>query len=454
MSTIITVMRNMTEGNLYGHLLANTVPLVLGNMMQLTYNAADSIIVSKLAGEEALDAVSVSNPIMTFVVLGVSGLSIGASVLMSSYFGAGKQKELKQALSTTILFGLLFSIAVLILGLLFSDNILTMLNVPFEIMDLSLIYLRTVFFGFLFTFQYNIMTGALRSIGDARTPVYFLGLSCLINILLDLLFVGPLHMGVFGAALATVIAEGISALLCFVHVYRNVPLLQIRKNEMKMDHSMLKEILKSGSITALQQACQPIGKLCIQSVINAQGLSVISAFNAVCRVDDFACIPAQSIGHSIMTCTAQNRGAGKKDRMMDSFQKGLVIACCYYPIIFTAVQLLKKPIMELFAPDKEAEMISIGVSYLTLKAFFFIMPCITNAIQGFFRGMNHMKITLLCTFIQISIRTVVVIYLVPRIGINGEAIACLVGWIVMAVYEYGYYFIHRKELMYENSKTV
>jgi len=432
-------MRDMTSGDISGHILATAVPLILGNMMQLTYNAADSIIVSKFAGEEALDAVSVANPVMTFVILAISGLAIGATVLMSRLFGSGERARLKKALSTSVIAGAVLSLAVLVLGLLASGLMLRAMNVPEAILPQAELYLKTVFWGFLFTFQYNIMSGALRAIGDAAIPVWFLGASCLINVALDAFFVAGCRLGVFGAALATDIAEGVSAVLCFIYVYRHVPELQLRRADMAIDRGMLREIVRSGSVTALQQACQPLGKLLIQSVINTQGLAVISAFNAVCRVDDFACIPEQSIGHAIMTCTAQNRGAGRRDRMHETLRRGVRIALCYYPIICGAILLLKAPIMHLFAPAADAEMIPIGISYLSLKAFFYILPGLTNAIQGWFRGMDHMSVTLVSTLIQISLRTLCVYLLVPRIGMNGEAWGCLVGWSVMAVFEFGYY---------------
>ena len=427
-------MRKMTEGSITRHLLAYALPLILGNFFQLTYNAVDSIIIGKFAGEGALAAVSASNPVMTIVILGVSGISIGASVLMSRFYGAGDHDALRREVATTILFGAACSLAVFALGLCFAPQILRLMNVPADILPLAQRYLRVIFVGFLFTFQYNILAAALRSVGDSKTPVRFLAGASVLNATLDLVFVAGLRWGVTGAGLATVIAEGVSALLCAVYMQRHIPLLRLTRRDMRVDRALLRETVSSGSITALQQACQPIGKALIQSVINAQGVSMIAAFNAVGRVDDFACITEQSISSGMMTCIAQNRGAGQSGRVRETLRRGMQLEAVYGVCIAIVILLLKRPIMLLFAAQDSREMIDMGVSYLSLMALFYILPGMTNGIQGFFRGMGEMKTTLVATFIQISIRALVVYLLVPRVGLSGAAWACAIGWSCMLVY--------------------
>lgn len=429
-------IRKMTQGSIARHLIAYALPLILGNFFQLTYNAVDSIIVGKFAGEQALAAVSAANPVMTIVILGVSGISIGASVLMSRFFGAGDEKRLRSEVATTVLFGAAASLAVFAAGLALSGWILRLINVPEEILQMATDYLRIIFVGFLFTFQYNILSASLRSVGDSRTPVIFLALSSVLNGCLDAVFVAGFGWGVSGAGLATVIAQAVSALLCAVYMYRKVPLLRIPLREMRMDRELLRMTLESGAITALQQACQPVGKVLIQSVINAQGVAMIAAFNAVSRVDDFACIPEQSISSGMMTCVAQNRGAGDKARVKETLRVGMWLELAYGVFILIAVQLVKRPVMALFAAQDSAQMAQMGVDYLTLMAFFYLLPGMTNGIQGFFRGMGEMKTTLVGTFIQISIRAAIVYVLVPRVGLSGAAIACAVGWSFMLVYAY------------------
>ena len=432
-------MRKMTQGSIARHLIAYALPLILGNLFQLTYNAVDSIVIGKFAGENALAAVSAANPVMTIVILGVSGVSIGASVLMSRFYGAGDEDALRREVATTIVFGAIASLVVFAVGWPLSGPVLRLMNVPDEILEMAARYLQVIFVGFLFTFQYNILAAALRSVGDSRTPVVYLALASVMNAGLDVLLVAGLRWGVVGAGVATVAAEGISALLCARHIYRKIPLLHLGLRELKIDRRLLGETISSGAITALQQACQPIGKALIQSVMNAQGVSVIAAFNAVSRVDDFACIPEQSISSSMMTCIAQNRGAGEHARVGETLRRGMMIEAAYGVLICAAVLLVKEPVMRLFAAQNSMQMVSMGVDYLTLMAFFYILPGITNGIQGYFRGMGEMKTTLTATFIQISIRALVVAVLVPRVGLNGAAWACAIGWSAMLCYTFARY---------------
>ena len=306
------------------------------------------------------------------------------------------------------------------------------MRVPGEILAMATRYFQVIFVGFLFTFQYNILAAALRSVGDSKTPVIFLALASVMNAGLDVLLVAVFRWGVVGAGIATVMAEGISALLCAWHIYRRIPLLHLAWHELKIDRRLLRETVSSGAITAMQQACQPIGKALIQSVMNAQGVSVIAAFNAVSRVDDFACIPEQSISSGMMTCIAQNRGAGEHARVGETLRRGMAMEAAYGVLICAAVLLAKEPVMRLFAAQDSVRMVSMGVDYLTLMAFFYILPGITN-------GMGEMKTTLTATFIQISIRALVVAVLVPRIGLNGAAWACAVGWSTMLCYTFARY---------------
>lgn len=429
-------MRKMTEGSIARHLLAYALPLILGNFFQLTYNAVDSILIGKFAGEGALAAVSAANPVMTIVILGVSGVSIGASVLMSRFYGAGDEDALRREVATTILFGAAASLLVFAVGLVLSPYILALMSVPPEILSQANTYLRIIFVGFLFTFQYNILAAALRSVGDSRTPVIFLAAASVLNGLLDVLFVALLRWGVAGAGLATVIAEGVSALLCAVYMRRHVPLLRLELREMRVDRALLSQTVASGSITALQQACQPVGKLLIQRAINAQGISMIAAFNAVSRVDDFACIPEQSISSGMMTCVAQNRGAGQRERVRRTLRTGMTLELLYGVLICAATLLCRTPVMRLFAAQDSERMVQMGVDYLTWMAFFYLLPGMTNGIQGYFRGMGEMKTTLVATAIQISVRTLVVYLLVPAVGLTAAAWACAIGWCCMLVYAF------------------
>ena len=435
---------DMTKGSIFLHIVIYAIPMILGNFLQLSYNMADSVIIGKFLGKTALAASSTVNPLMNLMILGASGLGMGASIIIARLFGAEEYKKLKREFATTVIFGLFFSLVIFLGGMLLSGHILSWINTPEEVIPEAELYLRIMFLGFLFTFQYNIMSHSLRGIGDSAAPVIFLAVSCVLNVGLDLLFIGVFHTGVGGAAFATVIAEAVSVICCVIYIEKKVDLLSLSRGDLKIDGTLLKKTLTLGSVTALQQAAQPVGKICIQSTINSQSVIAIDAFNAVCRVDDFACIPAQSIGSGIMTCAAQNRGAGNRERVRGSIRFGLLVNLCYFPIIFTLVMILKHPLMVFLTPKGEDEMIAMGVGYLAVKAWIFLLACIVNSIQGYFRGMDKMHIALISTILQITIRAVLVYFFVPRYGIVAEAYACAVGWIAQSVFEYGYYFLTRK----------
>lgn len=433
-------MQDMTKGSILSHLVRYAIPMILGNLLQLTYNAVDAMIIGKFLGENALAAVSTSDPIFTILVLGASGISLGASVMISKFRGAREDEKVRQEFATALVFGFWFSLGVFLLGLALSAQMLRWIQTPQAAMAQAKTYLRVSLVGFLFTFQYNVLASSLRGLGDSKTPVFFLGLSCGLNILLDVLLVAIIPLGVAGAALATVISQAAAAIGCMGYIRRRIPQLSVAKEQLRVNSALLRETLQIGFLTALQQAAQPIGKVCIQGVINTQGIAAIDAFNAGCKIEDFARIPTQSIGSGIMTCTAQNRGAGQRDRVFQSLTKGLLLSLAYFPLIFLLTQLIKGPAIALLLPDGAAEIAAAGVSYIGLKAYFFLMPGITNAIQGHFRGLGMMRVVLFGTVLQTTIRTVCVFFWVPKMGINAEAWACFTGWACMAVVEYSLYF--------------
>lgn len=438
---------DMTQGNITKHLVRYSVPLILGNLFQLTYNAVDSIIAGRFIGKEALAAEGMASPVMNIVILGISGICMGAGVLMSEFYGAKKYEDLKREMSTAVLFGLWFSLAVVALGVIFTPPLLRALHVPEELMGMTAVYLRIIFLGAPFTYFYNALASALKSVGDSRTPLKFLMFSSVLNGVLDLIFIGGLGFGIVCSATTTVIAEAVSALLSIFYVYRKVPLLRLRKEEFQMDRQLLGKTLQYGSVTALQQSCQPVGKLLIQGAVNPLGVNMIAAFNAVNRVDDFAFTPEQSISHGITTFAAQNRGAGKPERIRQGFRKGLKLEFLYWIFICILITLLKKPIIGLFVAGEEAEQIvALGSRYLGTMAVFYLFPAFTNGIQGYFRGMGNMNITLICTFIQTSLRVIFTWILAPSMGIYGVAFACAIGWSVMLLVEVPYYFYYKRRL--------
>ena len=436
-----TVTMDMTQGSITRQLISYSVPLILGNLFQLTYNAVDSIIAGRFIGKEALAAEGMASPVMNLVILGISGICMGAGVLMSEFFGAKQLEKLKREMSTAVLFGLYFSLTVTGMGIIFTPALLRLLHVPEELMKMTAVYLRIIFIGAPCTYFYNALSSALKSVGDSKTLLKFLMFSSVLNGVLDLIFIGGLGFGIVCSAVTTVAAEAVSAGLSVWYVYQKIPLLRLERGEFVMDRGLLKTTLQYGSVTALQQSCQPVGKVLIQGAVNTLGVDVIAAYNAVTRIDDFACLPEQSISHGITTFVAQNRGAQKPERMKKGFGRGLLLEFGYWIGICAVVLLIRNTVLKLFVTGESAEAIAvIGGQYLAIMAFFYIFPAFTNGFQGFYRGMGMMKMTLLGTFIQTSLRVIFTWLLTPSMGISGVAFACAAGWSVMLLVEIPYYF--------------
>ena len=435
-------MRDMTQGSPASHLWRHALPLLLGNWLQLSYNAVDSIIAGRFIGKDALAAEGIAGPVMNLVILAITGLCIGAGVLMSEAYGGKNYTRLGKIMGNTLVFGGIVCGVVALAGIIFAPLLLSAMAVPAEIFDVTVVYLRITFLGAPFTFCYNALAAGLRSVGDAKTPLKFLAFSAVLNAALDLVFLGILGFGVLCSAATTVFAEAVCAGLAVWYMLRRVPLLIPQNAQWKPERSLLGQILRYGGPTALQQAIQPIGKVLIQGQVNSLGVTAIAAFNAVTRVDDFACIPEQSISSAASTYIAQNRGAEKYDRIRPGFRISLRLEVCYWMLIAAIVVLLRRPIVSLFVTGEGAEeVVRLGSGYLGWMALFYLWPAMTNGMQGFFRGMGKMYTTMLGTLIQAGVRTICVFLLAPVVGLNGIAFSCAIGWTCMLLFEIPYYFI-------------
>lgn len=431
------VKTDMTQGKVAAPLVAFTIPLVLGNLFQLTYNAADSIIVGKYVGEGALAAVGTSTPIMNIALLLISGLCMGASVLMSSQYGAKDYDLLSRQISTTLWAGCGFSVIFSLVAILLSAPLLKLIRVPDEVIPAASSYLRIIFLGIIFTFIYNFLANTMRALGDSRTPLIFLVISSLLNVGGDLFFVAGLRWGVTGSAISTVISEGVCCLLCGLYIKKKIPLLCLGKKWFVFDRELLGRTVSYGSTSAMQQVCLQIGKVMIQAVVNTQGVSVMAAYTAVNRVDDFAYTPQQNIGHAMTTFIAQNKGAGNKDRVKAGLKCGLLIELVYSLTLLVLIFFGAPGIMGLFAGEGDAQVAELGVTYLRLISFMYLLPGFTNGIQGYFRGMGDMKITLYSTFMNMVGRVLAVVVMVKILGLGFGSLAWanMAGWLVMLAFE-------------------
>ena len=428
---------DMTEGKIIPQLTGFTIPLILGNLFQLTYNAADSVIVGKFVGDDALAAVGTAGPIMNMVILFISGMCMGAGILMSTQYGAKKYAQLECQISTAMIGGLAFSAAVTVLLLIFAHPLARLLQVPQDIIGSAAVYLRIIFGGLIFTFIYNFFSNTLRALGDSRAPLIFLIISAVLNVVLDLFFVLVLRWGVPGSALATVLSEALCCLFCLGYIKKKVPLLCLGEKWKVFDRAVLGRTFSYGITSALQQMCVQLGKICVQTIVNVQGVAFIAAFTAINRVDDFAMTPQQNIAHASTTFMAQNRGAGKNRRMKQGFYCTILLETIYTAVVLALVFGFSRQIMELFVGNDSEEVVTLGISYLKLIAFMYVMPAATNIIQGFFRGLGDLKVTLISTILNMSARffSAWIMIHIMHGGFDRLAWANFFGWIAMLAFQ-------------------
>lgn len=427
--------KNLTTGKIMPILVNFTVPLVLGNLFQLTYNAVDSIIVGHFVGKEALAAVGICNPVSTLMILFLNGLCMGASILMGIQYGAKDYETLHRQISTTLLSGAVFSFFLTLVCVIFAVPILLLLQVDPSIMDMTVQYLRIIFLGLMFTFLYNFFSSTLRALGDSASPLYFLIISAILNIFGDLFFVIVLKAGSNGCAISTVLSEALCCLFCIIYIQKKVPILRLGKKWLVFDARLLKKTIAYGWASAMQQATVQMGKIAIQALVNTMGVSVAAAFAVVNRIDDFAITPEQNIAHAMTALMAQNKGAGKNDRMREGFRCGMILELVYGAAVMLICLGFARPLMSLFVKDEEV--IGHGVVYLHLIAVMYILPAITNALQGFFRGIGDLKVTLMSSFTNMAVRVIAAapMVLLWNFGIEALPYSYLAGWIAMLLVE-------------------
>ena len=425
----------MTTGAITPLLVKFTIPLVLGNLFQLTYNAADSIIVGKFVGEDALAAVGTSNPLMTLAILFINGLCLGAGILVSTAYGAGDTQRVERQVSTTAIAGTVFSLVFSALCVLLATPLLRLMQVPEEILPIAVQYLRIVFAGLIFTFFYNFLAATMRALGDSKSALYFLMISSVLNIGGDLFFVEVLGWGSEGCALSTVLSEALCCVLCVVYIQFKVPVLQLGRRWLVFDGSLLRSTVQYGWTSAMQQATVQLGKIAVQAIVNTMGVNAMAAFAAAGRIDDFAYVPQQNIGHATTTLLAQTRGAGNNELVRASFFCGLKLEFLYAIFITAVCFFFAEPIIRLFVSD--AAVVHLGVRFLKLVSLFYLMPSLTNGIQGGFRGLGDLKLTLHRSLLNMGFRVAAaaVLVLVLKVDLQIMPVSYGIGWLSMLVYE-------------------
>lgn len=424
------MVQDMTGGPVVKQLVVFTIPLFIGNIFQQLYNMVDAVVVGRFVGKDALAAVGTSFPAMFLLVALVMGLTMGASVVVSQLFGAGDLKRMRRAISTAFIFLLICAVSLTVIGLLTAHSLLLFLKTPPEVIDDACTYLRIIFAGLLFMFVYNTIAAFLRALGDSQTPLYFLIISSLLNIVLDLLFVLRFRMGVAGVGWATIISEAISVILCVLYVYRKVELLRFHPREMVFDRELFGQSVRLGIPASIQQTVLSLGMIAVQGLVNSFGSVTMAAYTAAARIDSIAMMPIMNLGMAASTFTAQNIGAGNLARVRHGYRRSLamVVLCC---VATSAVILLFGPkLIALFIDARETEVIIQGNDYITLVSFFYVLMGLLFVTNGVLRGSGDMTISMLSTLISLTARVIFAYYLSAKPGISYRGIwwSIPIGW--------------------------
>ena len=384
------------------------MPMILGSFFQQVYNMADAIIVGQFVGSAALAAV-------------------GAGVLVSRYFGAREYGKMKTIVSTSLLSFLILSIALGVFGFCFSHSMMSALQTPADILDDAVLYLRVYFVGFPFLFMYNILSTMFTSIGESKIPLGLLIFSSILNIFMDLWMVAVLGLGVFGAALATLIAQGISAVFSFlIFFYR---MRRYKSNFRLFDWRELHSMLRVAVPSVLQQSTVSIGMMIVQAVVNPFGTQALAGYAATMRVENVFSLIFVSIGNAVSPYVSQNLGANKPERIKKGYQAALVLDACFAVIAFLIIATLQTQISSLFlGKDGTALAYQVSGDYMKWLSYFFIFMGIKMATDGVLRGLGIMRPFLIANMVNLAIRLSVALICAPRFGIAFVWLAVPAGW--------------------------
>jgi putative MATE family efflux protein len=432
------IMKDLTKGNEAKLILYFAIPMFIGNIFQQLYNTVDSFIVGRFLGKEALASVGLSFPVIFLLVSLIMGITMGSTILISQYYGAKDFESVKKSIDTAYIFLFVGSIAITILGLLFSGVILRILRTPPELMPQAKTYLNIIFAGIFSMFGYNSVSAILRGLGDSKTPVYFLVVSTIINTILDLVFVVVFKWGVAGAAWATVIAQACSFAFGIIYLNRTHDVIRFNLKTMKFDKNIFRLSVKIGLPTGVQQMLFSMGMMALQSIINPFGQDTIAAFTAGSRVDSFAAMPIMNFGAAISTFVGQNLGANKPERVKKGFIATLAMSSAVSVAAIIVLLTVGKYLVGFFNSDPNV--IKIGARYLAIISPFYITISIMFVTNGLLRGSGDTTVPMIISILTLwLIRVPVASYLSGRIGSDGIWWSMPIGWTIGMLLTLGYY---------------
>ena len=417
-------------------LIVFAIPMIIGNLFQQAYTMADSAIVGRLVGEKALAAVGAAYSLTNIFICVAIGGGIGASVIVSQYFGHGNYGKLKKTVYTALVTFLVISVMLGVIGLAFSKNIMIAMNTPVEVLDMSVTYLQIYFLGLPFLFMYNVLSSMFNALGKSRIPLYFLIFSSVFNIVLDWVFVADFALDVAGVAWATLIAQGVSVLGSFTVLRKELKKLEGTSDGIFEAEELL-PMAKIALPSILQQSTVSIGMMLVQSVVNSFGAESLAGFSAGMRIESICIVPMAAVGNAISSYTAQNIGAGQLKRVSKGYVQANKMVIFFGAVICVILELFPTQFITLFlGADGSQVAIATGYGYLVFMGFFFFMIGFKMAADGVLRGAGDMKLFTIANLVNLSIRVIMAMTLAPRFGIAWVWYAVPIGWTANFVISY------------------
>lgn len=433
--------RDLTRGPVTKGMLLFALPMILGNLLQQFYNVADTLIVGQFLGATALAAVGSSYTLMTFLTSILLGMCMGSGAVFSIRFGEGDRARLKNSLSLSFLMIAAFTVVMNLAVFLLIDPMMGLLQVPEEVYPLMRSYLWVIFWGIGGTFLYNYFACLLRAIGNSATPLLFLGVSAVLNIALDLVFVVVVPWGVAGAAFATSLSQWVSGLGLLAFTLAKMPQLRPSRQDVRWEKDRVLEIARFSLLTCVQQSVMNFGILMVQGLVNSFGTVVMAAFAAAVKIDSFAYMPVQDFGNAFSTFIAQNYGAKRMDRVRRGIKSAAVASVVFALLISVLVFVFAKPLLLLFVKPEETEILAVGVQYLRIEGAFYFGIGILFLLYGLYRAIERPGMSLVLTVISLGTRVALAYILsaIPAIGVVGIWWSVPIGWALADVTGVLYY---------------
>lgn len=409
----------LLEGSIWKGIVSFAIPLFLGNLFQQLYNTVDSLIVGNFLGSDALAAVSSTGSLIFLLVGFFNGIAMGAGVVISKFFGARDYENLKKAVHTDVAFGLVAGLILMIVGMVLAPQILVLMGTPESVLPNSIAYLRTYFAGSLAFVMYNIVMGILQAVGDSRHPLYYLIFSSIVNVVLDLLFVGGFHFGVGSAAAATVISQAASAILCFVRLVRTEDVYQVHIKEIRLQPQILKQIIRIGLPSGLQNSLISIGNIVVQTNINKFGVMAVAGCGVYSKIEGFAFLPITCFSMSLTTFIGQNLGARQYDRAKKGAKFAILCSITLAELVGVIVYFGIPYLAAAF--DNSQEVVAVATRQAHTEALFYFLLAFSHCIAGIMRGAGKSTVpmfTMLVSWCLIRITYItIVVRLIPKIQV-------------------------------------